>query len=68
MEIQTKALPVPLPPLHAMPAFVGGFMFGMTGENHLEEVELCYHDDAIMYNEVMFSVDKITKGGWNNIT
>jgi hypothetical protein len=25
-----------------IPKFIGGFVWGMTGENHLEEIEQCY--------------------------
>jgi len=42
MQIDTATLPVPIPPLHAMPHFIGGFLFGLTGENNLEEFEACY--------------------------
>ena len=27
----------------AVPDFTAGFIYGMTGANHLEEIETCYH-------------------------
>ena len=26
----------------AVPDFLAGFIFGLTGDNHLEEIETCY--------------------------
>ena len=26
----------------AVPDFIAGFMYGMTGDNHLAEIEACY--------------------------
>jgi len=26
----------------AVPDFIAGFIFGLTGDNHLEEIEQCY--------------------------
>ena len=26
----------------SIPDFIAGFMFGMTGDNHLAEIEACY--------------------------
>ena len=66
MQIDTNALPVPIPPLHAMPHFIGGFMWGLTGENNLEEFEACYQGGATMYPEVKFALDELHKGGWDN--
>ena len=46
------ALPVPIPPLHAMPHFLGGLIYGMTAENHLQEIEACYTGAEMMYPEI----------------
>ena len=29
-------------PVKAIPDFLAGFMFGMTGDNNLTEIEACY--------------------------
>ena len=37
------ALPIPTPPtLLAIPDFVAGLVFGLTGDNHLDEIESCW--------------------------
>jgi len=63
-----EALPLPNIPLEAVPKFVAGFMFGMTTENHLAEIEACYEGAEIMYPEINFALSELHKGGWDNIT
>ena len=29
--------------LMTVPDYVAGFIYGMTGDNHLAEIEACYH-------------------------
>jgi len=32
--------------------FVAGFMYGMTGDNHLTEIEACFQGSELMYQEI----------------
>ena len=57
---------LPIPPIKAMPHFIGGLLYGLTAENHLKEIEACYHGAEIMYPEVQFALDELSKGGWDN--
>jgi hypothetical protein len=49
-----------------MPHFLGGFMYGMTAENNLKEIEACYQGGAMMYPEIEFALSELSKGGWDN--
>jgi hypothetical protein len=49
-----------------MPHFLGGFLYGMTAENHLQEIEACYSGAEIMYPEIEFALAELAKGGWDN--
>ena len=46
--------------------FVGGFMFGMTGDNHLVEIESCFTGGELMYHEIETGIADIKRGGWDN--
>ena len=46
--------------------FTAGFMFGMTGDNHLTEIEACYNGGTLMAQEVEFGIADIKKGGMDN--
>lgn len=48
--------------------FVAGFMFGMTGDNQLTEIESCFNGGELMYTEVEAGIADIKKGGWDNDT
>ena len=48
--------------------FVAGFMYGMTGQNHLTEIEACYTGGELMVNEIETGIADFKKGGWDNIT
>lgn len=48
--------------------FAGGFVFGMTGENHLEELTSCYKGGDLLYKEIDFAIGRIESDGWDNIT
>ena len=52
----------------AVPDFVAGFIYGMTGDNHLTEVEACFPGGELMYHEIEAGIADIKKGGWNNDT
>ena len=47
--------------------FVAGFMFGMTGQNHLTEIEACYQGGELMVGEIETGVADFKKGGTDNI-
>ena len=40
----------------AVPDFVAGFVFGLTNDNHLHEVERCFHGSQTLIDEVVASV------------
>ena len=48
--------------------FVAGFMFGMTGDNQLTEIEACFNGGQLMVTEVEAGIADLKKGGWNNDT
>ena len=50
----------------AVPDFVAGFVYGMTGDNHLTEIEACYQGGELMYNEIETGIADIKKTGWDN--
>ena len=37
----------------AVPDFVAGFIFGLTGDNHLAEIEQCYSGGQDIVNDAM---------------
>ena len=50
----------------SIPDFVAGFVFGMTAENHLTEVEDCFTGGELMASEIKSGIADIKKGGWEN--
>ncbi len=58
--------PIPHIPLNSIPHFLGGFLYGMTGENNLLEIEACYTGGEALYPEIEFALDELHKGGWDN--
>ena len=48
--------------------FVAGFVYGMTGDNQLTEIEACFQGGELMYQEIDTGIEDIKKGGWNNDT
>ena len=48
--------------------FLAGFMFGMTGDNNLTEIEACYQGGDLMVTEIKSGIADIKKGGWDNDT
>jgi len=55
-------------PAVAIPDFVAGFIYGMTGDNDLTEITDCFHGSQSLYNEINNGINDIEKGGWDNIT
>lgn len=52
----------------AVPDFVAGFIYGMTGDNDLTEIEACWQGTDNMYNEIQIAINDFSKGGWDYIT
>ena len=52
----------------AVPDFIAGFIYGMTGDNDLVEIEACFQGGDEMYNEINIAIGDFSKGGWDNIT
>lgn len=48
--------------------FVAGFMYGMTTDNKLTEIEACYAGGPLMFDEIEAGIADIKQGGWNNDT
>jgi len=48
----------------AVPDFVAGFVFGMTGDNHLTEIEACYQGGTDVVSDVQKAVTKIESGSY----
>jgi len=47
---------------------LAGFIYGMTSQNHLTELEACYNGGSGMDKELMTAIHLFKAGGWNNIT
>lgn len=41
-----------LPDLSGVPDFLAGFVYGLTGHNHLEELQHCFDGSAPLLNAV----------------
>lgn len=48
----------------AVPDFVAGFVYGMTGDNHLTEIEACYDGSTEVVKDVQTAVAKIESGSY----
>ena len=48
--------------------FLAGFVYGMTGDNHLTEIEACFQGGSVMSSEIEAGIADIKKGGWDNDT
>lgn len=48
----------------AVPDFVAGFVYGMTGDNHLMEIEACYDGGSDVVADVQKAVSKIESGSY----
>ena len=47
---------------------VAGFLYGMTTQNHLAEIETCWTGGVEIEQEILTSVHDFKAGGWNYIT
>ena len=48
----------------AVPDFVAGFVYGMTGDNHLSEIEACYQGGTDVVSDVQKAVAKVESGSY----
>lgn len=54
--------------IHMINYTLAGFIYGMTTQNHLTEIEACYAGGTEMDHELMAAIGDFKAGGWNNIT
>jgi hypothetical protein len=50
--------------LMAVPDFVAGFIYGLTGDNHLAEIEACYNGGEAIVNEAREALADIKAGSF----
>ena len=48
----------------AVPDFVAGFMYGMTGDNHLAEIEACYQGGEQIVSDSQTAIADFETGNW----
>jgi len=48
----------------AVPDYTAGLIYGMTGANHLEEIETCYHGSQDLVKEAHSALIDIQNGKW----
>lgn len=53
---------------HMVNYLLAGFVYGMTTQNHLTEIEACYAGGSEMEKEIVTAIGDFKKGGWDNIT
>lgn len=59
-------LPIPIPtdiPLMAVPKLLAGFMYGMTTDNKLKEIEACYNGSDFLLPEIETAIKDFEHGG-----
>ena len=54
--------------VHDINHLLAGFIYGMTTENKLTEIEACYQGGAEMEKELTTAIADFKAGGWNYIT
>jgi hypothetical protein len=47
---------------HDIPAWVAGFIYGMTGDNHLDEIENCFSGSETLYDNAKSAFTDLTSG------
>ena len=50
-------------PVKAIPDFVAGFVFGMTADNHLSEIEMCIEGGELLSAEIHSAISDLKEGG-----
>jgi len=53
---------------HEITHILAGFIYGMTKDNHLTELQACYAGGHEMEQEIMKGIHDFKSGGWDNIT
>jgi hypothetical protein len=48
----------------AVPDFVAGLAYGITGDNHLDEIETCYHSSVDLGTEALDALNKLKNHKW----
>lgn len=48
----------------AIPDYVAGFIYGMTGDNHLQEIETCFNGSESLISEAHDALTDIQSGNW----
>jgi hypothetical protein len=48
----------------AIPDYVAGFIYGMTGDNHLEEIETCYHGSTDVVSDAQKAIKLVQDGSY----
>ena len=51
-------------PVVAYPDFAAGFIYGMTGNNHLSQIESCYQGGEKLETDVKDAISKIEAGSY----
>jgi len=46
---------------------VAGFVYGLTGDNNLVEIEQCFQDGGVMLHEIETGINDVKQGGINHI-
>ena len=49
-----------------VPEFIAGFLYEMTGNNHLLEIENCYSSSTVLEYEIKAGIQDIHHGGWDS--
>ena len=50
--------------IKAVPHYTAGFIYGMTGANHLHEIENCYHTSSSLLTDAHQALNDIQEGDW----
>ena len=48
----------------AIPDFVAGFIYGMTGDNQLTEIEACYQGGSQVVTDAQTAIADFSAGNW----
>ena len=48
----------------AIPDYTAGFVYGMTGANHLNEIEACYTGSLNLEKDAKNALEEIKSGTW----
>jgi len=54
--------------VHDVNRLLAGFIYGMTSQNSLTEIEACFSGATFMEQELVRAIHDFKAGGWNYIT